>query len=58
MFGQTADKEAKINHLFVDEGGYIEPDPTSEVSPNNSPLSGSTKEVCFETTVCPDTSCG
>jgi hypothetical protein len=58
MFGQTPDKEEKINHLFVHDSGYIEPDPTSEVSPYNSPLSGSTKEVCFDTTACPDTSCG
>jgi hypothetical protein len=52
------DKEVKINYLFVHDNGYIEPDPTSGLSPNNSRLPGPTKDVCFESTVWPDTSCG
>jgi hypothetical protein len=36
LSGQTPDKDVKINHFFVHDSGYKEPDPTSELSPTNS----------------------
>jgi len=40
-----------MNHFAVDVSSYSEPDPTEELSPSISRLSGPTKYICFELAV-------